>query len=222
MSVLLEQAYQKMLTHFGKQNWWPGDSALEICVGAILTQNTNWGNVEKAIANLKQNNSLSFEALLSIPEEILSEHIRPSGYFRQKAKRLKGFVARVNEEFGDLSALRDLSSDRLREFLLSITGIGPETADSMVLYAFDRPSFVIDAYTKRILVRHQVMDEDADYYQLKDYFEAHLEEDVGLYNEYHALIVAVGKHYCKRSKPDCEHCPLNDFNGGPIFQSLTP
>jgi endonuclease-3 related protein len=214
---LPKELYDKLYAHFGPQHWWPGETPFEVCVGAILTQNTAWTNVEKAIANLKKQGLLDFEKMLAVEESFLAECIRPAGYFNIKAKRLKSFLRGVKENFGDFARLADLPQDRLREALLSFSGVGPETADSMLLYAFDKPSFVVDAYTKRILVRHRLIDEAADYHALKDYFESHLSADVTLYNEYHALIVRTGKELCRKSKPKCSECPLRDFNGGPVL-----
>lgn len=216
MSVL-QEIYQNLFDHFGPQHWWPGDSPFEICLGAILTQNTNWQNVEKAMANLKQAQVLNYQSLLQAKDKDIARWIQPSGYFNVKTKRLRAFLTAIDERYQDFSNLQLLDGLSLREFLLSITGIGPETADSMVLYAFGHATFVIDAYTKRFLVRHRLMDAEADYYRMKDYFESHLESDASLYNEYHALIVMLGKHYCKKSKPDCEACPLKEINGGPVF-----
>lgn len=215
MTFFQKEIFQKLKNHFGAQNWWPGETPFEVCVGAILTQNTNWSNVEKAITNLKAQNFLSFEALLKIDEKILAGLIRPAGYFNIKTKRLKSFLHAIVERFENFDALFELSRDSLREFLFSIKGIGPETADSMVLYAFEKPVFVVDAYTNRILKRHRLIEDEADYFQLQEFFENHLEEDVKFYNEYHALMVMTGKHFCKKSKPNCAACPLKEVNGGP-------
>lgn len=213
----MKEIFQKLFDHFGKQNWWPGETPFEICVGAILTQNTNWSNVERAIANLKKQNLLNFESLLRASSEVVASAIRPAGYFNIKTRRLKNFLEGIAETFGSFEALFDLDKDRLREFLLSLKGIGPETADSMVLYAFEKPVFVVDAYTKRILMRHRLIEEEADYFQIQEFFENALESDPKLYNEYHALIVMTGKNYCKKSHPDCEKCPLKEVNGGPVL-----
>lgn len=209
----LKKFYHKLFDHFGPQNWWPGDTPLEICIGAILTQNTNWKNVEKAIENLKKSKNLNLVRLGQISQQKLAELIKPAGYFNVKAKRLKNFISKVISDYGSLEELQSLSDTDLRNYLLTISGIGPETADSMVLYAFERPSFVIDAYTKRILVRHGLVSEEANYYEMKDLFETHLEENTDLFNEYHALIVQTGKDFCKKSRPNCEECPLHfDLN----------
>jgi len=209
----LKFLYNLLYNHFGPQNWWPGDSPFEICIGAILTQNTAWTNVEKAIQNLKEVNLLELERMYNTSDSEIARLIKPAGYFNVKTKRLRNFLNATIHEF---DSFFDLDKKTLREKLLNINGIGPETADSMLLYAFNKTSFVIDAYTKRILQRHSLASEDANYYQLKDYFESHLEEDRQLFNEYHALIVMLGKDYCK-PKAKCELCPLKEFNGGPLI-----
>jgi endonuclease III related protein len=215
----LNEIYQNLLTHFGPQNWWPGDSPFEVCVGAILTQNTNWSNVEKAIVNLKDRGLLDFKSLYLARDETIAELIRPAGYFNVKTKRLRSFLNFIQEKYGEFDALNDLTDTKLREELLSVKGVGAETADSMVLYAFNRPKFVIDTYTHRILSRHSLIPEDADYYQMQELFENNLETDEELFNEYHALIVMVAKNFCKKSKPSCEECPLKDVNGGAVLPS---
>ena len=207
--------YEAMRRRFGHQGWWPGDGALEICVGAILTQNTNWRNVEKAIANLHAADCMSVGALHARPHAALAELIRPAGYFNVKAKRLKNFIARVHEGFGDdIEAFLDRPVTTLRRELLSVNGIGRETADSMILYAAGKPSFVVDTYTYRILLRHGLIAPEDDYEAIKDLMEASLPEDVGLWNDYHAQLVAVGKNHC-RPKPRCEGCPLEGFAHDP-------
>ena len=214
---VLQEIHTKLFVHFGPQHWWPGETPFEVCVGAILTQNTAWTNVEKAIANLKEQGLLDFDRMLAADESQLATCIHPAGYFNIKAKRLKSFLNGVQEKFGGFAALFELSQDTLREALLGLSGVGPETADSMILYAFHKPTFVVDAYTKRILMRHRLIDDEADYHAIKDYFESHLESDTQLYNEYHALIVRTGKDLCHKSKPKCSVCPLKDVNGGPIL-----
>lgn len=216
--------YERLLAHFGPQYWWPGDTTFEICLGAILTQNTAWTNVEKAIINVKQAGLLDFKKCLFADDATIASLIRPAGYFNVKTKRLRSFLVAVHENHRDLDALFELSEQNLREFLLSIKGIGPETADSMVLYAFGKPSFVIDAYTKRILTRHDLILDEATYDDMKEFFERHLEADEKVFNEFHALIVATAKDFCRKTKPDCEHCPLRDLTDhnfyGPIVPSL--
>ncbi|WP_446009526.1 endonuclease III domain-containing protein [Candidatus Electrothrix sp.] len=203
-----------MLEHFGPQHWWPGDTPFEIMVGAILTQNTNWQNVEKAIANLKMAGVLSLPAMAVLEKEKLAEYIRPAGYYNIKAGRLQNLFAMIAEQWdNDLEYLLQQPVAVLREQLLSVKGIGPETADSMVLYAAEQPVFVVDAYTHRILSRHGLIPEDADYFQIQEIFMDSLEEDTVLFNEYHALLVQVGKNFCKKSKPKCGECPLAGVGG---------
>ncbi|MBW2608969.1 MAG: endonuclease III domain-containing protein [Deltaproteobacteria bacterium] len=200
--------FDLLLNHFGPQYWWPGETVLEIMTGAILTQNTNWKNVEKAIGNLKKENLLSVEALRAISRTSLAEKIRPAGYFNVKAGRLKNLIDFIVKRYkGDLKGLLNEETVGLREGLLTVKGVGPETADSIVLYAAQRPVFVIDTYTHRILNQHGLADDQATYYDLQELFMDNLPEDVMLFNEFHALIVKTGKEYCRR-KPLCESCPL--------------
>jgi endonuclease-3 related protein len=181
-------------------------------VGAILTQNTAWVNVERAIANLKAQGLLEPSALAAVPLEQLAEAIRPSGYYKQKAKKLKALVDMFGREYGfNIERMRRQELLALRNKLLGVYGIGPETADSILLYALDKPVFVVDAYTKRIFSRHGFFPDSRDYSQVQDFFEAHLPREVGLYNEYHALVVYTGKEFC-RTKPRCAGCPLEGFN----------
>jgi endonuclease-3 related protein len=208
--VLLE-IYDRLYTHFGPQHWWPGDTPFEIAVGAILTQNTNWGNVEKAITNLKKAKKLNSKALRNISPTKLASLIRPAGYFNIKADRLKHFIDFLADNYnGSMKKMRAEEALLLREKLLGVKGIGPETADSMLLYALEKPVFVIDAYTKRILSRHKLVSEKAAYHDLQDIFYENLPRDVKLFNEYHALFVMLGKDYC-RPKPRCDGCPLQDL-----------
>jgi len=207
----LIEMFDLMLAHFGPRKWWPADTPLEMIVGAVLTQNTNWKNVEKAIANLKERGLLSVTALHAMSPGTLAEEIRPAGYFNVKAKRLKNLMAFVVERYeADLSVSLTEETGRLREGLLSVKGIGPETADSILLYAAHRPVFVVDAYTFRILLRHGMVDESAGYEELQSFFMDHLPDDTGLFNEFHALIVQTGKTYC-RSTPRCKECPLETW-----------
>ncbi|WP_457574880.1 endonuclease III domain-containing protein [Desulfolithobacter sp.] len=206
---LLKEIYTSLLDHFGPQNWWPGDTPFEVMVGAVLTQNTNWQNVEKAIANLKEAGVMSFEAMAALDRERLAGYIRPAGYYNIKAGRLQNLFAHITDNWdGDLEYFLSLPRERLREELLAVKGIGPETADSIILYAAAQPVFVIDAYTHRILSRHGLVDGSFGYYELQELFMDNLEEDVALFNEYHALLVRVGKEFCKKSRPDCAGCPL--------------
>ncbi len=209
---LLAQMYQAMLDHFGHQGWWPGDGALETCVGAILTQNTAWANVEKALANLKAADTMSVAALATMDREALAELIRPAGYYNLKAKRLGNFIAHVHADWGeDIDSFLGRSADTLREDLLGINGIGRETADSIVLYAAGKCTFVVDAYTARIGRRHGLFDVEADYDEIQDLFASSLPDDVELFKDYHAQLVAVGKHFC-RPTPRCPGCPLEPFD----------
>jgi endonuclease-3 related protein len=205
------EMYDLMLAHFGPQHWWPCESELEMMVGAILTQNTSWSNVEKAINNLKANGLLSIESLHSLSLPVLAENIRPAGYFNIKAVRLKNLINFLVDNFhGDIEMFLNGETDPLREGLLSVKGIGPETADSILLYSVKRPIFVIDAYTHRILNRHGMANEEASYYDLQDLFMDNLPEDTKLFNEFHALIVITGKELC-RKKPLCSTCPLEKW-----------
>jgi endonuclease-3 related protein len=179
-------------------------------VGAVLTQNTNWVNVSRAIANLKEAGLLSVDALFTLPTDILAHYIRPAGYYNLKAGRLKNLLALVAQYENGLDGLFAEDTHTLRERLLSVRGIGPETADSIMLYAAGRPVFVVDAYTHRILTRHALIPEEADYYEIQDYFLDQLPADAALFNEYHALLVRLGKDFCNKSKPRCALCPLTD------------
>lgn len=226
LSRNLGEMYERLFRHFGAQGWWPGETPFEVCVGAILTQNTAWQNVEKAISNLKGAGLLDYDALLRAPDAHIAELIRPSGYFNIKTRRLRSFLNAVRE-VGGFETLPKLPHQRLREFLLGIPGIGPETADSMVLYAFGKPVFVVDTYTKRILVRHGLVAAEATYFELQELFEGHLPAQASVaarvshYNEYHALIVMLGKNFCRKSRPACEECPLNQLNGGPQLEGVS-
>ncbi len=204
----LMEIYQLLYEYYRRQHWWPGHSRFEIIVGAILTQNTNWDNVEKAIKNLKAAKSLTAEKLYEMDISLLAEMIRPAGYYNIKAGRLKNFLEWLFKEHdGDLNRLEDTDPETLRRELLQIKGVGPETADSIVLYAFDKPVFVVDAYTCRIMGRHGLIEDGADYEQVRDFFQSYLDRDVKLFNEYHALLVRLGKEYC-RPKAKCDGCPL--------------
>jgi len=204
----LLRIYERLNRFFGDLHWWPGETPFEVTVGAILTQNTNWANVEKAIGRLKAEGVLEPRSLHDLDDETLAELIRPSGYFRVKTKRLKAFLEVLCGEFaGDLE--RMLSGDLLlaRQRLLGIPGVGEETADSMLLYAGGRPVFVVDAYTRRILTRHGMLEGRPSYGEIQRLFMSHLPHDAGLYRQYHALIVETAKRYC-RKEPRCGDCPL--------------
>jgi endonuclease-3 related protein len=209
---LLMGMYDLMLERFGRRNWWPGDTPLEVCVGAILTQNTSWKNVAKAIENLKAQRALEAGKLHELEISALAEMIRPAGYYNVKARRLKNFIERLWERWdGRLDRLFDRPIADLREELLTINGIGPETADSIILYAAKKPVFVIDAYTKRVLTRHKLATKDTGYDEMQALFHDNLTPDEPLFNDFHAQFVAIGHHYCKPT-PRCEKCPLNGVN----------
>ncbi len=205
----LEGIYRRLLTAFGPQHWWPGESSFEVMVGAILTQNTAWANVAKAIAQLKKEHHLNPERLLRLPHRRLAAFIRSSGYFNQKAKRLKVFLRHFLKRYqGRTVRMKRVPLDPLRQELLAIPGIGPETADSILLYALEKPVFVVDSYTRRILARHSMVPWQASYTQIQTLFMDHLPPSVPLFNEYHALLVALGKSFCHKTRPRCSQCPL--------------
>ena len=200
--------YKKLYAHFGPQKWWPADSAFEVIIGAILTQNTNWKNVEKAISNLKKAKVLRPKPLLELKNTKLEKLIRPSGYYRQKAKKLKVFVGHLVRHYkGKLKPMFSKPTLELREELLALHGIGPETADSILLYAAEKRSFVVDAYTRRIGKRVGLY-QTADYHEIKAYFEKNLPHNLEIYKEYHALLDELAKKYC-RTIPFCEKCPIS-------------
>ncbi|VGO21014.1 endonuclease III domain-containing protein [Pontiella sulfatireligans] len=203
-----QQIFDALFALWGKQHWWPAQTRLEMMLGAILTQNTAWSNVEKAVSNLRRNGALNFQTLEKASQNQIAEWIRPAGYFNQKAGCIKGMVEILREHFdGSLHQLFALDTPALRTELLSWKGIGPETADSILLYAGKRPVFVVDAYTKRFLSRHGWCDKNASYDSVAKLFTESLPEDVQLFNEYHALIVQLGKEHCN-TKPKCAGCPL--------------
>ena len=215
----LYEIYNKLFSYFGKQNWWPAENRFEVIVGAILTQNTAWKNVEKAIARLKEKNILSLEGILSIDKNMLKQLIRPSGFYNQKADRLKHFVEYMDKKYKrNLDLFLNRNTEEIRRELLSINGIGFETADSILLYAGDHPIFVVDAYTKRLCKRLPLRNIDCDNYEeIREKFEKELSREIGnreklirLYKEFHALIVKLAKTYCKK-KPECKECPLKEI-----------
>jgi endonuclease-3 related protein len=209
--VQLEESYRRLYAHFGPQHWWPGKSAFEVILGAILTQNTAWTNVERALANLKRAGLLHVEQLHKAREQRLAGLIRPSGYYHLKAKKLHAFTRFLFEKHhGRLSHLFRQETGALRDELLAVYGIGPETADSIILYAAKQPIFVVDAYTRRIAARLGLARADASYDELQQLFMDHLPRAESLFNEYHALLVALGKNYCKRA-PRCSACPLREI-----------
>jgi len=193
-------------------HWWPAKTPFEVIIGAILTQNTAWANVERAIANLRREHLLTPRALERVPLQRLSKLVRPSGYFRQKAKKVKAFVHFLRRSFGgSLARMFRRPTAELRERLLGVSGIGPETADSILLYAGNHLVFVVDAYTKRILLRHGLIGEKASYEEVRQVLESSLPRDPKLYNEYHALLVNVGKNWCRPQAPRCSECPLGPY-----------
>jgi endonuclease III related protein len=236
----IPQYYSSLLSRYGPQNWWPARSRFEVIVGAYLTQNTNWSNVEKALLNLRRARQLSVSAMSSISLDELEILVRPSGYFRQKARNLKTFIAFLDHQYsGSLSRMFAASTDKLRAELLELNGVGPETADSILLYAGNHPVFVVDAYTRRVLLRHGIINEKTSYEEIRAMIERAISssgaeslvvknagsdprhpvsrmsssartELAQHYNELHALIVRVGNHYC-RAKAICEGCPLQTF-----------
>lgn len=207
---LLRDLYQRLYQAFGPQGWWPGDTSLEVALGAILTQNTNWNNVARVLATLKEEGLLDPQALRALPEAELARRLKPAGYYNIKARRLQSFLAFL-AQFGDsLERLAAANLEKLRPALLSIKGVGPETADSILLYALNQPTFVVDAYTFRISSRHGLIPEAISYEDLRQTFMAHLPLEVPLYQEYHALLVRLGKEYC-RPQPRCAGCPLEGW-----------
>jgi len=210
LSSPIADIYSLLLDRFGPQGWWPGDTPFEIAVGAVLTQNTSWTNAARAVDNLKAAGLLTFPALTSFPIPKLAELIKPAGYYNLKAKRLGNFLGMVRQHYGaDFDRFLLADTEQQRRDLLSVSGIGPETADSILLYAAQKPVFVIDAYTYRILFRHHLVAEESDYGAMQELFADNLPADPALFNEYHALIVRTGKEFCRKSKPMCEDCPLH-------------
>jgi len=206
---ILLKIYNSLYNYFGPLNWWPGATPFEVMLGAILTQNTAWRNVEKAINNLKKENLLKPLKLYNINQEELAQLIKPSGYYNIKAKRLKNFISFFVEEFEGSTEKMFLGDGReLRKKLLNVNGIGPETADSILLYAGRKPFFVVDAYTKRIFSRHKLISKDSTYYEIQEFFIKNLDRDVKLFNEFHAQIVMLGKTICTSKNPDCAKCPI--------------
>lgn len=209
--TMLRRIFDHLFQSFGPQHWWPADTPFEVIVGAILTQNAAWRNVRKCIENLKAAGLLDLKAMSAAPAGELAPLIRPSVYYNRKAAKLKSFCEHVETLWeGNLKGFLSQEMNSLRQELLSISGVGRETADSIILYAAFQPSFVVDAYTHRILSRHGWAEEESGYEDLRDYFMGHLEPDVPLYQEFHALLDRTGHLYCKRT-PLCDSCPLNGW-----------
>jgi endonuclease-3 related protein len=211
------ELYELLHTAYGPQHWWPAETAFEVMVGAMLTQNTAWANVEKALAKIRAADALDPHRLHALPQSRLEELCRPAGFFRVKSRRLRNLMNWLHDGYGgDLGRVlaRDAArparsrAERLREELLEVNGVGRETADSIVLYAFDLPTFVVDTYTYRVLLRHRIIDEGADYETMRELFHEKLPPDTALYKQFHALFVCAGKDYCKPT-PRCEGCPLD-------------
>ncbi|MBW1917940.1 MAG: endonuclease III domain-containing protein [Deltaproteobacteria bacterium] len=212
LSDQLWKLYHRLWEVFGPQGWWPGESPFEIAVGAILTQNANWTNVTRVIAQLQQAGRLSPFGLHELSELELAQFLRPVGYYNLKARRLKNFLDFLLAHYqGAVENMARDDLEHLRPALLSINGIGPETADSILLYALEKPTFVVDAYTFRILHRHDLVTDPCSYEELRQVFMAHLPAEVALFKEYHALLVRLGKEFC-RPRPRCDQCPLSGLD----------
>jgi endonuclease-3 related protein len=209
---LLPRYYSLLRARFGPQRWWPARTRLEVILGAMLTQNTTWHNATLALRNLRQSGLLSWQALRRACPSALEACVRPSGFYRQKTRTIRNFVDwLVREHAGSLNRLFSLSSEELRRRLLELRGLGPETVDAILLYAVRRPLFVADAYTRRVLARHGLVSAAADYHQTQEFLHAHLPPETPLFNEFHALLVEVGKKHCRPRSPKCAGCPLEEF-----------
>ncbi len=208
----LRKIYLTAHKAFGPQHWWPAKEPFEVMVGAILTQNTNWQNVEKAISNLKKNKVLNPRKLYCLKDNKLAQLIRSAGYFNVKTKRLKNYLEFYLENYNaDIGKMCKIDAQRLRLELLNVNGVGEETADSILLYALNKPVFVVDSYTKRIYSRHRFIPKNASYQDVQNLFMQNLKNDVKLFNEYHALIVKLGKDFCLKTKPRCAVCPIREL-----------
>lgn len=217
--ILLQKMYAALLGHFGPSGWWPAKTPFEVALGAILTQNTAWANVEKALALLEGETGLIPDAVAALSLPDMERCIRPAGFFRQKSRKIYNFLNLIDAHGGlgngeadaSLSCFADVSDEDAREKFLAVSGIGPETADCILLYGLNRPLFVVDAYTRRMFSRHGLVPEETGYAELQEFFMDALPRDTALFNEYHALIVRCGKEYCRKTKPRCDRCPLGDF-----------
>jgi endonuclease-3 related protein len=209
---ILHEYYDALFAAHGPQQWWPGETPFEVIAGAILTQNTAWTNVKLAIAALQKERLLTVRAMERVSRRKLARLIRPSGYFRQKARKLKAFLQFLRKQHGgSLTKMFRTPTPLLREQLLAVHGIGPETADSILLYAGNHAVFVVDAYTRRILMRHGLADGKESYEEIRAVFEQSLPPNPQLFNEYHALIVRTGKHFCRAKEPHCSSCALRRY-----------
>lgn len=214
---LLIELYDKLENVLGPTGWWPAETSFEVCIGAIITQNAPWTGVEKSISALKKISLFDVHSIAAAPEEAIADAIRPSIYYNQKARRIKAFCRFLTDDFeGKIENLAQLDLYDARRCLLLINGIGPETADSILLYALKMPIFVVDAYTRRIFLRHSIIDPEWDYNRLRIFFEEVLEPDPVFYSEFHALICLLGAYFCK-SKPGCDECPVRELLGEPII-----
>ena len=208
-----EEAYRLLYDYFGPQGWWPGETPFEVMVGAVLAQNTNWSNVTKAIDNLRNGGLLSYESLSLCSADEIAAHIRPSGYYNLKARRLRNLLDLISESYaGDLQNFLEDELVTARCNLLEVKGIGPETADSILLYACGHPIFVVDMYTHRVFSRHNLLMEESEYQIIQQVFMDNLPHELQLFNEFHALIVQVAASFCKKNNPLCEQCPLQGLN----------
>lgn len=209
VNARLMEIYDRLFDYFGPRHWWPAKNDFEMVLGALLTQNVAWKNVEAAITNLYRDNLVYPEAIFSAPDELIINDIKPARFFNQKAKYIKIFCRYLlNNYNGNLDKLFEKDIPDLRNELLSLTGVGEETADAIILYGAKKPIFVVDAYTKKLVRLLNLMDEPISYSRVQKYFMTNLERDVKLYNEYHALIDAWGNRICKGRNPECDRCPL--------------
>ncbi len=212
LSGTLQDYYARLLEDLGPQAWWPARTRLEVVLGAVLTQNTSWLNAVRALQRLRREGCLSLSGLRRTNQPKLESLIRPAGFFRQKARAIRNFLDYLQRSCqGSLARLFARPGEELRRDLLGLKGFGPETVDAVLVYAGRRPYFVADTYTRRILARHELVPPDADYREVQAFLHQHLPADHTLFNEYHALLVEVGKGYCKRQAPQCEGCPLEEF-----------